>query len=154
MSAIQTAAANTVLRIANLFEQNAALKHGLPKVGGPDRIGEEPVSTTEKATISRIETTTESTVKETPSPGGGATASSQSSLLRRVAPFFLTGAAAGIPSLLLLNKPVTPATTTPPPAVAPAEESKDGSLLQYLEDKGYHLPGGTEWPTNPSQPTN
>lgn len=151
MTAIQQAAANTVLRIANLFEQNCALKHGLPKVGGPDRVGANIENNSEKVSVSRIETTTD-TVTDSPSPGEGAAAVSPnepSSLWRRAAPFLLTGAAAGLPSLWFARQAATTpqAIPSPPPAAATVESVQDGSLLQFLQDRGYHLPGGEPWQT-------
>jgi len=149
VSAIQTAAANTVLRIANLFEQNCALKHGLPKSGGPDRIEDAQPSVrqtnAENVSVTRTETTTADTVKESPSPGEGAAAVTSSSLWRRAAPLLLTaGAAAGIPTFLLWTKqqPAIP----PTPAVQTTQETKDGDLLQWLQSQGKHLPEGT-WQT-------
>lgn len=154
MSAIQTAAANVVFGIADQFRQNCSLKHGLPKVPVLERIGDEPQTTSENVTISRTETTTDATAKESPSPGEGAAADTRSSLLRRAAPFILTAAAgAGVPLLTLL-KPQDRNTPPAPVIVQPTEQTKDGSLLQFLQDQGYHLPGGEQWQTQPKQTPN
>lgn len=150
MSAIQTAAANTVLRIANLFEQNCALKHGLPKVGGPDRVEDQAPAVmqtnSENVSVTRTETTTADTVTDSPSPGEGAAAVTSSSLWRRAAPLLLTTfAAVGIPTYLLLTKQQPAAAPSTVPIIQPAE-NKDGDLLQWLQSQGKHLPEGT-WQT-------
>lgn len=147
MSAVQTAAANVMFGIANQFRENCAFKQGLPTMPIAERIGEEQPA--ENVTVSRTETATANTVTESPSPGEGAAAVTPSPLWRRAAPFILTAAAgAGVPLLTLL-RPTTPtAPPAPAPIVQPAEQTQDGSLLQYLQDKGYHLPGGEQWPTN------
>ena len=145
MSTIQEAAANTVFRIANLYEQNCALKHGLPKVGGPDRIGFETAQPPENANVTTTEAiAAESTAIETPSPGGGAAAVPRSSLLRRAAPLLLASAvAAGVPAYLLW-----PAKQPTPPVTPPIEQPKDGDLLQWLQSQGRHLPQeGSLWQT-------
>lgn len=147
MSAVQTAAANVMFGIANQFRENCAFKQGLPTMPIAERIGEEQPA--ENVTISRTETATANTVTESPSPGEGAAAVTPSPLWRRAAPFILTAAAgAGVPLLTLL-KPQDRNTPPVPVIVQPAEQTQDGSLLQYLQDKGYHLPGGEQWPTNP-----
>lgn len=148
MSTIQQAAANQVLRIANLYEQNCALKHGLPKVGGPDHVDftADETSAMERSTVAATttETTAAISAQETPSPGGGAVAESGSSLLRRAAPFLVTAAVgSGVP--LAVWQYMKPADATPP-IVQPASP-KDGDLLQYLQSNGYHLPGGSQWQT-------
>lgn len=151
MSAVREAAANTVFRIANLFEQNCALKHGLPKVGGPDRIDAAPIEKPQPVppinitnNIPAATAAAAPAADKSPSPGEGAAAVSQPSWLRRAAPFILTAAAgAGIPLVAGLATD-----NTPPPVVAPTEPTTDGSLLQHLEDQGYHLPGGAPWQTN------
>lgn len=146
MSAVQTAAANVMFGIANQFRENCAFKQGLPTMPIAERIGEEQPA--ENVTISRTETATASTVTESPSPGEGAAAVTPSPLWRRAAPFILTAAAgAGVPLLTLL-KPQDRNAPPVPVIVQPAEQTQDGSLLQYLQDKGYHLPGGEQWPTN------
>lgn len=146
MSAVQTAAANVMFGIANQFRENCAFKQGLPTMPIAERIGEE--QPTENVTISRTETATANTVTESPSPGEGAAAVTPSPLWRRAAPFILTAAAgAGVPLLTLL-KPQDRNAPPVPVIVQPAEQTQDGSLLQYLQDKGYHLPGGEQWPTN------
>lgn len=145
MSTIQTAAANAMFGIVDQFRQNCSLKHGLPKMPVLERVGDEPMSTSEDVTISRTETT-ETTVKESPSPGDGAAAVAQGSPWVRAAPLLLTAAVAGgIPSYLLWNKQ-TPATAQPAPVVQPTQETKDGDLLQWLQSQGKHLPEGT-WQT-------
>ena len=148
MSAIQTAAANTVLRIANLFEQNCALKHGLPKYGGPDRVEDVPPSVvqtnSENVSVTKTETSTAETVRESPSPGEGAAAVTPSPLWRRAAPLLLASAAIGssVPTYLLWRQQQP----QPTPIVQPAEQDKDGDLLQWLQSQGKHLPEGT-WQT-------
>lgn len=146
MSAVQTAAANVMFGIANQFRENCAFKQGLPTMPIAERIGEEQPA--ENVTVSRTETATANTVTESPSPGEGAAAVTPSPLWRRAAPFILTAAAgAGVPLLTLL-KPQDRNAPPVPVIVQPAEQTQDGSLLQYLQDKGYHLPGGEQWPTN------
>lgn len=141
MSAVQEAAANTVLRIANLFEQNCALKHGLPKVGGPDRIDAEPPAPQPINITNNIPAAPAAI--NPPSPGGGVAQQAEStSLLRRAAPYLLTGLlAGGVPTAAIAYLNKQPAAVT-----IPTEQDKDGSLLQLLQDRGLHLPEGT-WPT-------
>lgn len=147
MSAVQEAAANTVFRIANLFEQNCALKHGLPKVGGPDRISDvkpepppEPQVSQDLAALLISKLPAATAANNSPSPSGAvAAADAGHSLLRRAAPFLIGGALASAgPMGWILNSYLNQ-----PEITQPAETGvKDGSLLQYLEDGGYHLPGG------------
>ncbi len=144
MSAVSEAAANTVLRIANLFEQNCALKHGLPKVGGPDRIDKmespQPPPVAPPAVNITNNIPAPPPAMESPSPSGSGVAG-QSSLWRRAAPFLITAAAgaagAGVPlgvwSYLRSDSQPT--------------LQQDGDLLQELQRRGHHLPEGTPWQT-------
>lgn len=143
MSAVQKAAANTALRIANLFVQNCALKHGLPKPDGPDLIGDEEPAPTPQPIIVNNNIPAATAATSSPSPGTAA-APAGSSLLRKAAPFLLSAAGAGLPvGGYALWQAMHPA-----PTVQPAEPSvitpSDGDLLQELQRQGRHLPEG--WP--------
>lgn len=153
MSAVKQAAANTVLRIANLFEQNCALKHGLPKVGGPDRIDAEedepkqsdPLADIAMVAVGKLGNSSPAATPATssPSPGGGVAQQSESSLLGRAAPYLLAAlglaGAGGLGYVLAPSNETTIIEQTTPQAT-------DGSLLQTLQDRGLHLPEGP-WQT-------
>lgn len=157
MSAVQQAAVNTVLRIANLFEQNCALKHGLPKVGGPDRIdtaGEvqptpaDPVAELALAAIGKLAGPQVSPVSSSPSPGAGAAQQpdGQPFTLWRAAPYILAAlgiAGAGVAGYSLAPTHETVIEQVTQPQVT---QPNDGSLLQTLQDRGLHLPDG-QWQT-------
>ena len=164
---LKNAAANTALRIANMFEQNCAFKHGLPKVGGPDRIGD--MTETEQAAIAdenlraqmardlalaqlAAENSKKTNVEkvENPTPGATAAAPVGNGLLRAVAPYILAGVVGGAPVAAYqwfsgTSKPHPTQPVAAPPVVQPVmpgPPSKTGSLLQYLQDNGYHLENG------------
>lgn len=154
MSAVKQAAANTVLRIANLFEQNCALKHGLPKVGGPDRVGADEQPTPPAVVNITNEIPAATAANESPSPLGATEAvAAAGSLAGRAAPWLVAaalggGGLAGYGINALLRDDPSPKVVATPPIVAPTAPPAaplDGSLLQWLEDQGHHLPGGESW---------
>lgn len=139
---LKTAVVNEALGLSNLFAQNCALKHGIPEKPEKQRVGtlEPDPAPAPQVVVIKSETTTDTT--NTPSPGATAAAPDKGSLLRRAAPWLLataigTGGAGGLAGYVLGLKPgaSTPTVTTPAP--------NDGSLLQYLQDKGFHRPEGT-----------
>ena len=145
MSAVQQAAANTVLRIANLFEQNCAIKHGLPKVGGPDRIDADPATPPAPTPIHITNNIPAAPAANSPSPSGATgTSAVKDSFLRRAAPWLLS--AVGVTGAGALGYALHPAAVNPPAASVATPQTADGSLLQALEDRGLHLPEG-QWPT-------
>ncbi len=124
---LQTEIANEALALSHQFRENLALKHGLPKPNGPQRVSlDQPYTAAPAASGS-------------PSPGATvpATAKVDKSLVSRVAPWLLTAAIGGPLGALAYS-----ALTKDTPVV---EQPKDGSLLQYLEDQGFHLPEGDTW---------
>jgi hypothetical protein len=144
-AAVKEAAVNEALELSYLFRQNAALRHGVPKCSGPQRVGglkdDEPktpvVNITNKIPAA-------SAANESSSPGGGAADTVKRSLLRTAAPFLLSavvGSGVGPAAWWLLKK------DEPPPVVQPAEPDS-GSLLQYLQDQMLHVPEGEQWQTN------
>jgi hypothetical protein len=156
-TAIKEAATNTVLRIANLFEQRAALVHGMPRCGGPERVKIEPEPEPKPPTVNidnhipvpevKIENILPAApaVSNSPSPGATATVETGKPSLVRTAVPWLLGAlgGSGVAASALWAWFGKDAPVVPPPVVA--EQEKDGSLLQYLEDSGFHLPEGTPW---------
>lgn len=151
--AIKQAAANMAMRIADLFVQNCALKNGIPNPGVSPAI-ELPEEAPPAPPVVNNEFTLPppTVINSTTSPEVGATVapSARSSLAGKVAPYLLTlasaGFGAGIPVGIYsyLNQ-------EQPPVIAPTQPD-DGSLLQYLQDQGQHLPEG-QWPTQPQPQT-
>lgn len=141
---LQTAVANEALELAYQFRQNAALKHGLPDCRRYALQGKPETTPPErKETNAADATATEAAGRATPSPGGGVATQPAQSLWRRAAPFLLTaatGSAVPLAAYWALEK-------EPPPITQPAPAAPtDGSLLQYLQDQGKHLPEGV-WQT-------
>lgn len=136
---VQTALINEVLEQAHMFRENATLKHGLTGCKPAQRVGtiEQPK---QEPPVVNITNNIPAAPAATPSssPGTDAAVSTGRSLARTVAPYILTavggaGLAAGANYLLRDN---------PTPVIQP----DDGSLLQYLQDQGFHLSEGA-WPT-------
>lgn len=143
---LQVAVTNEALELSHMFRQNAALKHGIPDCHGAERISKaespEPVIVQTAPAPEPAPA-----VDKSPSPGlGAAQPAQQASLLRRAAPFLATAAvAAGVPLLALWHPNSNSAPPAAPPSVVQPSTSTDGSLLQWLQDKGEHLPEGS-WP--------
>ncbi len=78
-------------------------------------------------------------------PGSAPTPSAGGSLLSRVLPLLLSGVVgaggvAALPWLADLFGKDAPAVVSPEPATPSVAAEKSGSLYQYLEDRGDHLP--------------
>lgn len=138
-AAIKEAATNTVLRIAHLFEQNCALKHGLPKVDGPERVSglkDVPPPKQEPPIVNITnEVPAAPAAPNSPSPGATVAADTDKhSLARTVAPWLLSAAVgAGLPTgYWWFSKDEETSLETP--------SERDGSLLQWLEDNFQHRP--------------
>lgn len=148
-AALKEAAINEALELSYAFRQNAALRNGLPDCkripfGG---LEDEPPPKQEPPIVNvtaQMPAAPAATVQ--PSPGETANAV-EGSFLRRVAPWVIAAATGGfgVPLLwsLTQHEPAKPpisseAITQPAP--------DDGSLLQYLQDHGFHRPEGA-WPT-------
>ena len=139
---LQTALVNEVLDLSHMFKQNCALKHGLPEVNNNRVTKIDPPA---KAEPIKVDITNNipaaPAAPNSPSPGATVAADTdQRSLVKTVAPWLLSaaigsGVAAPAYWWLFGNNEQPPTTETPQP--------KDGSLLQYLEDQGMHLPEGT-----------
>ena len=141
---LKTAVVNEALGLSNLFAQTCALKHGIPEKPVKQQVGALPDEPQPQVFVLKQEPAA-TPATDTPSPGATAAAAVKDSFLRRAAPWLLTtamaagGAGAGL-GYLLPNKPATTTSATQQPT------DKDGSLLQYLEDRGNHLRDGA-WPT-------
>jgi len=147
---VTTAVLNEAFELSHMFRENAALKHGLPNCPAAQRVKVEDQKTTPEVKPPVVNITNNipanniPVASDSPTPGEpGAVSVPSSSLLRAAAPWLLTaagagGIAAGVNYLLADKPPVAPAATQP--------TEQDGSLLQYLEDAGKHLPEGA-WPT-------
>lgn len=146
---IQAAVINEAFELSQMFRQNAALKHGLPECAAAQRIKslpDQPPPKQEPPIVNVInKLPAADAANDSPTPGEpGAASVPSSSLLRAAAPWLLTavgagGIAAGA-NYLMRDTPVDP------PAAA-RSEPQDGSLLQWLQDRGQHLPEGDAWPT-------
>lgn len=137
---LKQAVVNETLGISHLFAQNCALKYALPEKPVKQQVGPLPEAKVEPPVVNITnQIPAAPAANDSPSPLGAAAAGGKS-LVRRAAPFLLTVAGAGLPAaglsywLLKDRQPV-------PQVTAPAE--KDGSLLQHLEDNGFHLEGET-----------
>lgn len=140
---VQTALVNEVLEQAHMFRQNAALQRGLPGCSPARSVGTVERPKQEPPVVNIVNEIPAAVAAPSSSPGTVAVAAANRSLAQAAAPYILTalgagGIAAGA-SYLMRD-------TAPPPSVQPA--TNEGSMLQYLQDRGMHLPGGT-WPTNP-----
>jgi hypothetical protein len=138
---VQKAAINEALELSYLFRQNAALHNGLPdcKRNTVNNLDEpKPVEPPVVNITNQIPSAT--AASDPPSSGSTVADTVKSSLLRRAAPWLLGGAATIGGSALSAwwanrDKP------------AAVEQVNDGSLLQWLQDNGKHLPEGEQWPT-------
>lgn len=150
-AAVREAVLNEALDLSYAFRQNAALKHGLPDCK-QNRIANLPPEPAPQVNITnqipapevKVENKIEaaSAAPSNPSPGQSTVAADTSrvkSLARTAAPWLIGMAAgSGLPAAgWWLTKD-----NAPPPIV----QQDDGSLLQHLEDQGFHLPEGA-WPT-------
>ena len=138
-----------------MFRENATLKHGLTGCQPAQRISkiEAPPAPPQPAPVVHVYTPEPAAAPAAPpsSPGTGAAVTTGHSLARTVAPYILTAAGAGGlvagANYLFRDKPDVPPTLPPKVEVLPPGSDEGGSLLQYLQDQGMHLPEGT-WPTN------
>lgn len=134
---VQVAVVNEALKLSDMFRQNAAMRHGIPRVNGPERINRLEESQTAPAQPAVTPTHTEAA--DTPSPSGAVAAADtrSRSLLSRAAPFLVGGAlASAVPAGWMLGDYFH--ADDPPDVVQPA----DGDLLQWLQRNGRHLPEG------------
>ena len=153
---LQEALVNKALTIADLFVQNAALNRSLPDPGKLPLIRlpaeRQPASvnvsdttiTAETSDTKTTNTAATAATEESPSPGATAAATVRDSLLRRAAPWLLMSLAsagigypAGVGLYELFLKKA--------PAEQLAPQPQDGSLLQWLQDRGKHLPQDQQW---------
>lgn len=156
---VQTAVLNEAFELAHMFRENAALKHGLPNCPAAQRVKSlieadqpdpppPPVVNITNNIPARDSTSAADAAQESPTPGDYGVASAKSgSLLKAAAPWLLTAATAGGVgagvNYWLRDKPVVMPSPAP---VAQRAADQDGSLLQFLQDAGKHLPEGA-WPT-------
>lgn len=147
MPAIKKAAIDMTMRVADLFAQNCAFKHGLVDRGGPLSIDLPDEKIAPPIVNNTIEVPPPTIINSTTSPEVGAN-STKPSLASKLAPLIIGlaagGAGVGITSIFL------PPEEAPPPVTLPVEV-KEGSLLQYLQDRGQHLPEG-QWTIPPLNP--
>jgi hypothetical protein len=148
MPAIKKAAVDMTMRVADLFAQNCAFKHGLVDRGGPLSI-DLPEEKVEPPIVNNtIEVPPPTVIHSSTSPEVGASFT-KSSLASKLAPFIIGLAAGGVGTGI--TSVFLPKQEVPPPVTLPIE-AKEGSLLQYLQDRGQHLPEG-QWPTQPQNPS-
>jgi hypothetical protein len=145
---LQTALVNEVMDLSNLFKQNCALKHGLPKPGD-NRVSSAAVDQPPKQDppvfqiLNQIPAATTANTA-TPSPGATAAADpSKLSLAKTVAPWLLSAAVGGaaIPAYQWLTQD----TAVP----LPESPQQNQSLLDALQNQGFHLDPerGAQWQT-------
>lgn len=145
-AAIKEAAANTVFRIAHLYEQNCALKHGLPDVGGPEKISglkDDPPAKQEPPIVN-VTVPAAPAASNSPSPGATVAADTDKrSLVKTVAPWLL-GAAIGTAGPLAYAW-----MSGGSDAVKDEAARQKQSLLDALQNQGFHLDPerGAEWQT-------
>jgi len=150
---LQTALVNEVLDLSSLFKQNCALKHGLPKVGDNRISGLSPdpppppqnINITNQIPVPEVKIDNQivaaSAASNSPSPGATVAADTgKQSLVRTVAPWLLS--ALGASGLTAAGLWAYFSGLPESPVIA--EQMKDGSLFDWLETEGYHLPEG--WP--------
>ena len=132
-AAIAEAAVNEALELSWLFRQNAALRHGLPdakRTGGVRSIDDQ------KPPVVNI---TNNIPPPATTPAATNTATPEVSWIKKAAPYVLAatgaaGATLGAGYWLLDRDHPQPVQQVP----------ADGSLLEYLQQRGAHLPEG--WP--------
>lgn len=142
---VKTAVVNEVLEISNMFKENCALRHGLPTKPAKQRIDGLPEDPAPTVNIHLLREDKAVTANNSPSPGAKVADAAKSSLLRRAVPWLLTLGGLGMGGvggwglnwLLDKDQPVIVQPSTPA-----TPEAKDGSLLQYLEDGGFHREEG------------
>lgn len=127
-----------------MFRQNSAMQRGLPNCNPARTVASVEPPRQDPPVVNITNQIPAAPAAPSSSPGTVAVETT-SSLARTAAPYVLTalgagGLAAGA-SYFLRDNPAPPV-----PVVQPA--GNDGSLLQYLQDQGKHLPEGA-WPTNP-----
>lgn len=150
--AIKQAAVNMAMRIADLFVQNCALKHGVPNPGVSPTIDFPEEVPTPPVVNNEINVPPPTVINNSTSPEVGATVapSAGSSLAGKVAPYLLTLASAGFGASIPVG--LYSYLNQEEPSVEMPLLPNDGSLLQYLQDQGQHLPEG-QWPTQPQTQT-
>ena len=137
--AVKTALVNEALEISNMFDQNCALKHGLPDKPSKKQVSELPDDPAPQPPPINITNNIPAapTAPTSSSPGVGAADGVKRSLIAKAAPYLLTAAVSGgIPTAAywLLNGGQEPA--------APTRTEGDSLLLEWLQENGEHLPGG------------
>jgi len=140
---LQTAVINEGLELSYLFRQNAALKNGVPKCTGPQRVDatDDPATPPPSTTTSTTDATTTSTTAvnsattDSPSPVSGQAADTGKSFARTAAPYLIAAAtaAAGAGGTYWWMKPAVQ-------VAAPIVQKANGDIYQYLQSKGFHLP--------------
>jgi hypothetical protein len=146
MNAILDAVTNSLqerLRISRLFRQNFCRKHGLTY---PD--AEEPVNVninvkTEPPPAAPKPTTAETRPEPKPvesKPVEPKPETKAEPWWKRYAVPLAAAAVLGGTGLGTIGGVLATRKPDPPAVVKPVERPKDGSLLQYLQDEGYHVP--------------
>lgn len=143
---LQTALVNEVMDLSNLFKQNCALKHGLPKPGD-NRVSNLTIDPPPKPEPIKVDITNHipaaPAAPNSPSPGAESARDAKSSIWRRAAPF-LTSFAIGAAG------PLAYAWYTGGADAVQTEAAKQKqSLLDALQNQGFHLDPerGAEWQT-------
>ncbi len=121
---IENAAAQHVLNLATAFEDNCRLKNGIPGPSEKLRVGETQVTPTTSPPIV--------------SPPPPAPATDSSDWLKKLALGALGVSSIGGLGLGVFNS-MRPQVTTVIEKPAPATP-QHGSLYQYLQDEGFHVP--------------
>lgn len=127
MSNIETAAAQHVLNLATAFEDNCRLKNGIPGPSEKLRVGE-----TQAAPPTAPPQVAVPVVSIPAQP-----AKPSSDLLKNLAMGTIGLSSLGGLGLGVFNAMRPPQTTV---IEQPAQPAQTGSLYQYLQDGGYHVP--------------
>lgn len=124
------------MKIAHWFRQNASARYGVPECAGQTGIDTIQEKQQEPTININNQMPAAPAVPNSPSPGATVAADTEGrSLLKTVAPWLLS-AAIGSGAWPLYSW------LTKQEAIVDADVQGDGSLLQFLQDQGLHLPEG------------